>query len=82
MWCFDMTSTRFIGIGYFCQEMLSLWGSPSYGISLVQFTMTYSRHAQFYAATMLSINRMTAVLIPIAYNKVTSIDDVVSSTQA
>ncbi|KIH62435.1 integral membrane protein [Ancylostoma duodenale] len=61
MWCFDMTSTRFIAIGYKCRDMLELFGTPSFELSPVQFVMTYSRHAQFYAATVLSINRMTAI---------------------
>ncbi|CAJ0605052.1 unnamed protein product [Cylicocyclus nassatus] len=69
MWCFDMSTTRFLGIGYFCKELLFSWGTPSWEISIVQFIMTYSRHAQFYAATVLSINRMTAVLVPVAYNE-------------
>ncbi|CAJ0605056.1 unnamed protein product [Cylicocyclus nassatus] len=69
MWFFDMSTTRFLGIGYFCKELLFSWGTPSWEISIVQFIMTYSRHAQFYAATVLSINRMTAVLVPVAYNE-------------
>ncbi|EYB97603.1 hypothetical protein Y032_0139g2118 [Ancylostoma ceylanicum] len=70
MWCFDMTSTRFIAIGYLCRDMLELFGTPSFQLSPVQFIMTYSRHAQFYAATVVSINRMTAVLFPTNYNKI------------
>ncbi|KAL6736512.1 hypothetical protein Aduo_006857 [Ancylostoma duodenale] len=70
MWCFDMTSTRFIAIGYKCRDMLELFGTPSFELSPVQFVMTYSRHAQFYAATVLSINRMTAVLFPTNYSKI------------
>ncbi|EPB77562.1 hypothetical protein ANCCEY_03320 [Ancylostoma ceylanicum] len=65
-----MTSTRFIAIGYLCRDMLELFGTPSFQLSPVQFIMTYSRHAQFYAATVVSINRMTAVLFPTNYNKI------------
>ncbi|EPB73964.1 hypothetical protein ANCCEY_06973 [Ancylostoma ceylanicum] len=63
-WCWDMTTTRFIAIGYFCRELLSFWGDPNYVLAPVQFVMTYTRHASFYAATIISINRMTAVLWP------------------
>ncbi|KHJ81330.1 integral membrane protein [Oesophagostomum dentatum] len=70
MWCFDMFTTRFLGLGYFCRYMLLNWGQPSYWFSPVQFVMTYSRHAQFYAATVVSINRMTAVLLSTSYNKI------------
>ncbi|KAK6737892.1 hypothetical protein RB195_020160 [Necator americanus] len=69
MWCFDMLSTRFIGTGYLCTELLNLWGKRSYALSGVQFVMTFSRHAQFYAATVLSINRMTAVVYPTSYKQ-------------
>uniref|UniRef100_A0A1I7XC56 Serpentine receptor class gamma n=1 Tax=Heterorhabditis bacteriophora TaxID=37862 RepID=A0A1I7XC56_HETBA len=70
MWCWDMTTTRFIAIGFWCREMLSALGSPSYILTPVQFIMTYSRHAQFYVATVLSINRMTAVVYPAKYSKI------------
>ncbi|ETN82080.1 integral membrane protein, C.elegans Srg family [Necator americanus] len=70
MWCFDMLSTRFIGTGYLCTELLNLWGKRSYALSGVQFVMTFSRHAQFYAATVLSINRMTAVVYPTSYKQI------------
>lgn len=63
-WCWDMTTTRFIAIGYFCHELLSFWGNPNHMLAPVQFVMTYTRHASFYAATILSVNRMTVVLWP------------------
>ncbi|CAJ0605060.1 unnamed protein product [Cylicocyclus nassatus] len=69
MWCFDMWSTRYLGSSNFCGGLSSSWGTPSYTLSVVQFIMTYSRHAQFYTATLFSVNRMTAVLLPIVYKE-------------
>ena len=65
-----MTTTRFIAIGYFCHELLDKYGHPSYALAPLQFVMTYSRHSQFYIATVVSINRMTAVMFPSRYEDV------------
>ena len=65
-----MTTTRFIAIGYFCHELLDKYDHPSYALAPLQFVMTYSRHSQFYIATVVSINRMTAVMFPSRYEDV------------
>ncbi|CAD6193746.1 unnamed protein product [Caenorhabditis auriculariae] len=70
MWVWDMTTTRFIATGIWCHEMLAAYGTPSHFYAPLQFVMTYSRHAQFYSATVLSLNRMTAVVWPVKYNKI------------
>ncbi|PAV76972.1 hypothetical protein WR25_20884 [Diploscapter pachys] len=65
-----MTTTRFIAIGYFCHELLDKYGHASYALAPLQFVMTYSRHSQFYIATVLSVNRMTAVMFPSRYEDI------------